>query len=109
MEYTRARGAAEAIKRAVLSRSMPPWGAVKGFGNLRDEQGLSEAQIEMIVEWVDTGTERGNNTRALPEQSRRATPIPPFTPPKGSTAVQGELKLERAARVAGAFPERISP
>ena len=107
MEYAQARGAAEAIKQAVLSRSMPPWGAVKGFGALRDEQGLSEAQIEMIVEWVDTGTGRGNNPRALPEQPPRPSPIAPFVAPKGSIAVTGELRLERGAKIGGVFPEKI--
>jgi len=109
MEYGQARGAAEAIKRAVLSRTMPPWGAVKGFGDLRDEQGLSEAQVEMLVDWVDTGTGRGNNPRALPEQPPRPTPVPPFVAPKDSIAVTGEVKLERAARIAGVFPQTIRP
>ena len=109
MEYAQARGAAEAIKRAVLSRSMPPWGAVKGFGALRDEQGLSEAQIEMIVEWVDTGTGRGNNPRALPEQPPPPGPIAKFNPPRNTISVTGELRLEQAARIAGVFPEHMGP
>jgi len=109
MEYAQARNAAEAIKQAVLSRSMPPWGAVKGFGALRDEQGLSEAQIEMIVEWVDTGTGRGNNPRALPEQPPPHTPAAPFVAPQGSIAVKSELTLERAARITGVFPEKVRP
>ena len=109
MEYADARGAAEAIKRSVLSRSMPPWGAVKGFGSLSDEQGLSEAQIEMIVDWVDTGTGRGNNPRALPEQPPRPARVAPFVAPKGSIAVKGELTLTRPARIAGLFPEHVRP
>jgi mono/diheme cytochrome c family protein len=28
-----------AIKNAVLSRRMPPWGAVKGFGEFRNDRG----------------------------------------------------------------------
>ena len=109
MEYAEARGAAEAIKRSVLSRSMPPWGAVKGFGALRDEQALSEAQIEMIVDWVDTGTGRGNNPRALPEQPPRPARVAPFVAPKNSIAVRGELTLSRSVRVSGLFPQHISP
>ena len=34
------------IKDAVLSRRMPPWGAVKGFGSFRNDQSLSQEQIE---------------------------------------------------------------
>jgi hypothetical protein len=109
MEYAQAREAAEAIKRAVLSRTMPPWGAVKGFGHLREEQGLSEAEIEMIVEWVDTGTGRGNNPRVLPERPPSLAAIPPFVAPTNSLAVQGEVRLERQAKVAGVLPLRIAP
>ena len=104
MDYAQAREAAEAIKSAVLSRSMPPWGAVKGFSELRDEQGLSEAQIEMIVEWVDTGTGRGNNPRALPEPPPSPAPATPFVAPKDSIAVTGDL----AARSAYQNRRRVS-
>jgi hypothetical protein len=109
MQYAEARGAAEAIKHSVLSRRMPPWGAVKGFGVLREERGLSEAQIEMLVDWVDTGTGRGNNPRALPEQPPRPARVEPFAAPKDSIAVTGELTLERAVRIAGVFPKNVSP
>jgi len=109
LDYADAREAAAAIKQSVLSRSMPPWGAVKGFGELRDDQGLSEAQIEMIVDWVDTGTGRGNNPRALPEQPPRPATLTPFVPPKNSTVVSGELTLERAVRITGLFPRTITP
>jgi len=33
--YTEARPWAEAIKEEVLGRTMPPWGAIKGFGDFR--------------------------------------------------------------------------
>ena len=32
------------IKDAVLSRRMPPWGAVKGFGRFRNDRSLSQEQ-----------------------------------------------------------------
>jgi hypothetical protein len=108
LEYGEARGAAEAIKQAVLSRSMPPWGAVKGFGTLRDEQGLDQAQIEMIVDWADTGTARGNNPRALPERPR---PVdrPAFEPPRNAVPVSGDLTLDRPLRLAGLYPRDVAP
>ncbi len=37
------------IKEAVLSRRMPPWGAVKGFGHFRNDQSLSQDQIELVT------------------------------------------------------------
>ena len=42
MTYSDAQPHAIAIKEAVLSRRMPPWGAVKGFGNFRNDQGLMQ-------------------------------------------------------------------
>jgi len=40
MRYTDVQPRAVAIKQAVLSRRMPPWGAVKGYGDFRNDQGL---------------------------------------------------------------------
>jgi len=37
LTYAEARPWAVAIKDEVLSRRMPPWGAVKGFGEFRDD------------------------------------------------------------------------
>ncbi len=38
---------------------MPPWGAVKGFGNFRNEQGLTQEQISLIADWVEGGVTQG--------------------------------------------------
>src|SRR6267154_407556 len=46
MTYKDARPWAVAIKEEVLSRRMPPWGAVKGFGEFRNDEGLTGEQIE---------------------------------------------------------------
>lgn len=61
MTYQEAQPRAAAIKDAVLSRRMPPWGAVKGFGSFQDDQGLTQQQIELRADWVEGGTTRGNN------------------------------------------------
>lgn len=108
LEYAEAREMAPAIKHAVLARSMPPWGAIKGFGSLRDDHSLSEAQIEMIVEWVDTGTGRGNNPRALPDRPPPANPEPPFEPPADAVAISGEVTLERPMHLAGVWPTAVA-
>jgi hypothetical protein len=108
LEYAEARQAAPAIKRAVLERTMPPWGAVKGFGNLRDDHSLSEAQVEMIVEWVDNGTARGNNPLALPERPPAPNPEPPFEPPANAVTVSGEFTLDQPMRLAGVLPKTVA-
>src|SRR6187455_1133471 len=53
--YAEARPWAVAIKEEVLARRMPPWGAIKGFGEFRNDQGLTQEQIELITAWVEGG------------------------------------------------------
>jgi len=49
MTYKQVQPRAAAVKDAVLSRRMPPWGAVKGFGSFRNDEGLSQEQISLIT------------------------------------------------------------
>jgi hypothetical protein len=65
MTYQEAQPRAAAIKEAVLSRRMPPWGAVKGFGDFRNDAGLTQDQITLVTAWVETGALKGNNPNAL--------------------------------------------
>jgi len=109
VEYGEARAAAEAIKHAVLERSMPPWGAVKGFGQFQNEQALAESEIEMIVDWVETGAARGNNPRALPERPDAPAPAPRFVPSRRAVAVSGPTTLSRQIEVAGLFARDVAP
>src|SRR5262245_66220544 len=55
MTYAEAQPRATEIKTAVLSRRMPPWGAVKGFGDFRNDTGLTQEQIELVASWVEGG------------------------------------------------------
>ncbi len=64
--YEQARPWAVGIKEQVLSRQMPPWGAVKGFGNLSPDNGLSQEEILLIAAWVVGGAPKGNPS-LLPE------------------------------------------
>ncbi len=74
-----------AIKDAVLARQMPPWGAVKGFGEFRNDQGLTQEQIELISDWVEGGMTKGNNPNVKPAPPKFDTP-PAAVPTKGVTA-----------------------
>ena len=64
--YEQARPWAQAIKEEVLSRRMPPWFAVKGFGEFKDDAGLSQEEIATIAAWVEGGAPRGDE-KLLPE------------------------------------------
>ena len=49
MTYDEARPWAKAMQEEVLERRMPPWGAVKGFGEFRDDQALTPEQINAAM------------------------------------------------------------
>ena len=84
------------IKEAVLSRRMPPWGAVKGFGDFRNDQGLSQEEIGLINDWVDSNTPRGNNPNALPKVPKFDKPDT-YKPPKNAMEVKGTVTLKICA------------
>src|SRR5262252_11186420 len=61
LTYPDVQPRAVAIRDAVLSRRMPPWGAVKGFGDFRNDQALTQEQIELVNSWIANDLPRGNN------------------------------------------------
>jgi hypothetical protein len=104
LTYNEARPWAVAIKEEVLRRRMPPWGAVKGFGDFRDDQGLTSEELELIVSWVDGGVPEGNE-KDIP-------PAPKFTAEKpthrkGEIIVEGETKLARPFSLDGLWPMQV--
>ena len=58
--YEEVRPWAKAIRDEVLERRMPPWDAVKGVGDFRDDQSLSQPEIDMLVGWVEGGAPEGD-------------------------------------------------
>jgi mono/diheme cytochrome c family protein len=94
------------MKTAVLTRRMPPWGAIKGFGEFKNDQALTQEQIELIVDWIQNDAPRGNNRRALPtEPSFPPTAPAIYLPVK---AVTGTTTLDRPVLLDGLLPEKIS-
>ena len=72
--YDDARPWAKAIREEVLERRMPPWGAVKGFGEFRDDPSLSQPEIDMIVNWVEGGAPKGDDIYLPPPPEQRSPP-----------------------------------
>ena len=95
------------IKAAVLERRMPPWGAIKGFGEFRNDRALTQEQIELIVDWIQNDAPRGNNRRALPKEPSFAA-TPPDVLPRSATAISGDTTLDRALVVEGLLPEKVA-
>ena len=106
--YDEARPWAKAIKEEVLERRMPPWGAVKGFGDFRNDPSLSEPEIERIVNWVEGGAPKGEEIH-LP-----AAPVMPAATvgaaPRGpALALRGGVSLSRTVIARGLRLRGIPP
>lgn len=95
VHYEEARPWAKAIKEEVLERRMPPWGAVKGFGDFRNDQGLTQEQIEVIADWVEGGAPEGDPKLLppVPESRNEAIRLPPGTAVEGSVTLPGAITL----------------
>jgi hypothetical protein len=122
MTYSEARPWAKAIQEEVLERRMPPWGAVKGFGEFRDEQALTPEQIEVIADWVEGGSPEGDE-KDLPPPPKPAVsvtrPEAPVVKPGGSgpfgggrycieCAIAGDLRLTHGKLLAGLQPSKVA-
>jgi len=94
------------IKNSVLNRRMPPWGAVKGFGDFRNDQGLTQEEISLISDWIDADAPRGNNPNVLPP-TPKFPKIIPFTFPKTALVVNGDFSLDRAFVLDGLYPQSV--
>ena len=60
MTYEDTRPWARAVKMKVRNREMPPWGAAPGVQEYKNDQSLSQEEINTIVAWVDGGAPKGN-------------------------------------------------
>lgn len=83
--FEQAQAHAKEIANSVLERRMPPFGVVKGFGELRDDPSLTQEQIELVVRWVQAGAPQGNPALAPKSPPHAAAPRPaPKPAPSGS-------------------------
>ncbi len=106
LTYEQARGQLESIRAQVCSRRMPPWNAVKGFGEFRNNPSLSQEEIEIIAEWVAEGA---------PEGDRAFLPPPPdFQPQTGKASlagtrivVSGTKLMKHGVTAVGIEPQRL--
>ncbi len=102
--YEEARPWAKAIRDQVLARKMPPWGAVKGAGDFRDDPSLMPLEIEMITHWVEGGAPKGDEinlaTAAVssgPVKTRSCGSSLTIEP--GSHAIRGRFRGLQAAQL----------
>ena len=110
MTYDDARPWAKAIREEVLERRMPPWGAVEGVGNFRDDPSLTPVEVEMLVNWVEGGAPEGDLAYLPPPAIQREQknaqarmPVPQQVIESGS-----ELLLRETATAAAVTPRDLA-
>jgi len=95
---------AEAIKKTVSQREMPPWPADPNHSaKFRNDPRLSPQEIETLVAWVDAGAPKGNDADLLPAPSfpqgwLHPDGIPPdliITLPESQLPAQSEIPYLR--------------
>ena len=100
--YEQVRPWAVAVKEQVLSRSMPPWGAVKGFGNLAPDLGLSQEELMIVAAWVIGGAPQGDlSFLAKPMQSLSKGHAPALA---DALVVSTKVSLRQKIRLMGIKP-----
>ena len=98
LKYEEARPWAKAISEEVLRRRMPPWNAVKGFGEFNHDQGLSEEEIHLLADWVEGGAPEGD-PNLLPPAPRPAQESSLLKGPR--LRVLGSLRFSQPAKLRG--------
>lgn len=58
--YENAKLYADKIAKQTLARVMPPWRAVSGHGDFKNELRLTDNEIELIATWVKAGAAAGS-------------------------------------------------
>ncbi len=60
MSYKEVRPWARAIREKVATRDMPPWHADPKYGEWKNDRRMSQAEIDLLLKWVDTGAKEGD-------------------------------------------------
>jgi hypothetical protein len=64
LTYESTRPWAKAIKTAVVAKQMPPWFADPKHGTWANDRTLSQAEIDILATWADSGAKEGNKKDA---------------------------------------------
>ncbi len=60
LDYASSRPWAKAIKLAVVTGKMPPWGADPQYGHFQNDRRLKDEELRKIMAWVDAGAPEGD-------------------------------------------------
>jgi hypothetical protein len=104
-----------AIKEEVLERRMPPWGAVKGFGDFRNDQALTPEQLELLTSWSQGGSPEGDakdlaskdKLEEMMKESAWLSDASHVEHHPGELVVNGDFKLVKPFTLDGVFPRAV--
>lgn len=102
LSYQDARPWAAAIRDEVLTRRMPPWDAVQGVGDFRNDPSLSQPEMDMVAAWVGGGAPEGNPIY-LPETPHGEGAN--TSTQTGGMQLSHSVILDRAMTLTGVQPE----
>jgi len=102
LTYEDARPWAKAIRDQVLGRRMPPWDAVAGVGEFRDDPSLSLPELDLIVAWVEGGAPEGEPDFLPPKPPPLPSPSPATIP---ALTVRDTLILDHPQTLTAIRPE----
>lgn len=109
MTYEEARPWAKAIKEEVLERRMPPWEAVKGFGQFRDDRGLTQEELETISSWVEGGAPEGE-PKYLPSLPKLVSWQDPIAPKGSSEMILADgASIPSSSKAIAIRPQNLKP
>ncbi len=60
LTYKSTRPFAKAIKEAAAARRMPPWHADPHYGKFSNDKSMSQAEIDTLTAWADSGAKEGS-------------------------------------------------
>ena len=109
MTYQEARPWAKAIKEEVLERRMPPFSAIKGFGELRNDRAITQEELHLIADWVEGGSPEGEPS-LLPKVPDFTAPDPADRAPNSGpeVVVDGRLELKHPETFVGARAKSLA-
>ncbi len=69
--YAMVHGFAPMIREVIRTQRMPPWHADPHIGDFKDDRGLSVAQMQTLVHWIEAGAPRGDGRDPLEDAAKR--------------------------------------
>lgn len=105
--FEQARPWAKAIKEEVLERRMPPFEAVKGFGDLKDDQALTQEEIHLMADWVEGGSPEGDRS-LLPKDPVYGPPATHGSKVGAELIIDGSQVLKSPFTLAAIRPKSLA-